>query len=143
MNIFFITNNKQFLGLGLLLVITLSYSCVSEIDYKTTRKASSVSDLVLKNTAASVQKTLSLFDKCLEEYQDGLFLKNWTYDPVTNNITFGKNEDQEARKAAINHKLGLRFADYIAKENKKTLKYQAPTLDAYTPNPFKKKIKLL
>jgi hypothetical protein len=122
MNIF-INNQKQLMGL--LLIVSLAYGCTPEPDYKTTRKGPSGSDLMLQNASASVQKTLSLFDERLSEYQDGVYLKNWVYDPVTNNITFGRNEDQKARNAAINHKLGLGFADYIAKENKKTLKYQA------------------
>lgn len=122
MNIF-INNPKQLLGL--LLMVTLTYSCAPEADYKTTRKAPSASDLMMQNSTASVQKTLDLFDKRLEEYKDGVYLKNWNYDPVTNNITFGNSESQEAREEAFNHKLGLGFADYIAKENKKTLKYQA------------------
>ena len=122
MNIF-INNQKQLMGL--FLIVALAYGCTPEPDYKTTRKGPSSSDLMLKNASAAVQKTLSLFDERLSEYQDGVYLKNWVYDPVTNNITFGRNEDQKARNAAINHKLGLGFADYIAKENKKTLKYQA------------------
>lgn len=122
MNIFV---NSQKPILGLLLIVALTYSCAPEADYKTTRKAPSASDLAMNNSSASVQKTLDLFDKRLEEYKDGVYLKNWKYDPVTNNITFGTNEDQEAREDAINHKLGLGFKDYIAKENKKTLKYQA------------------
>lgn len=121
MNIFI--NNQQKL-LGVLLLITLAYSCAPEPDYKTTRRAPSASDLMLQD-AASIKETLDVFDKKFGEYTDGVYLKNWKYDPITNNITFGKNEEQEARDNAINHKLGLGFPDYIAKENKKTLKYQA------------------
>lgn len=122
MNIF-INNPKKILGL--LFLVTLAYSCAPEPDYKTTRKGPSTSDLIMQNTSASVKQTLGLFDKKLDEYKEGVYLRNWSYDPVTNNITFGTNEDKEARNDAINHKLGLGFTDYIAKENKKTLKYQA------------------
>jgi len=121
MNVF-INNPKQLLGV--LLIITLIYSCAPEPDYRTTRKGPSASDLMMQD-AATIKENLALFDKNLEEYQEGLYLKNWVYDPVTNNITFGKNEESAARNDAINHKLGLGFSDYIAKENKKTLKYQA------------------
>lgn len=122
MNIFI--NNQQKL-LGLLLLVILTQSCSPEPDYRTTRKAPSASDLMMQDAAASIKETLEVFDKKLDEYEDGVYLKNWTYDPVTNNITFGTNENKKARQAAINHKLGLGFSDYIAKENKKTLKYQA------------------
>ncbi|CAA6830110.1 MAG: Unknown protein [uncultured Aureispira sp.] len=121
MNVF-INNQKQLLGL--LLLITLVCRCAPEPDYRTTRKGPSDSDLMLQD-AATIKENLALLDKTLKGYQEGVYLKNWTYDPVTNNITFGKNEDKEARNEAINHKLGLGFTDYIAKENKKTLKYQA------------------
>lgn len=118
-----LTNNHKQL-LGLLLLFTLTYSCAPEADYKTTRKAPSPSDLIM-GASASVKQTLAEYDKHLKEYKEGLYLKNWEYDPVTNNITYGKNEDQKAREEALNHKLGLGFSDYIAKENQKTLKYQA------------------
>lgn len=122
MNIFI--NNQQKL-LGILLLVTLAYSCAPEPDYTTTRKAPSASDLMMQDAASSIKETLNVFDKKLDEYEDGVYLKNWNYDPVTNNITYGKNENSQARNNAINHKLGLGFTDYIAKENKKTLKYQA------------------
>jgi hypothetical protein len=120
MNIFINTPLKL---LSLLLILT-TYSCTSEPDYKTTRKAPSASD-IMKNASASVKIILDSLDLYIEKFPDEMYLKNWVYDPVTNNITFGRDESPEARNGAINHKLGLGFTDYIAKENKKTLKYQA------------------
>ncbi|WP_052596439.1 hypothetical protein [Aureispira sp. CCB-QB1] len=123
MNTFTIDNKHL---LGLLIIVSLAYhSCTTEADYNTTRRAPSASDLMMKSSSAAVKETLAEFDRHLKEYQEGLYLKNWQYDPVTNNITYGKNEEQKAREEALNHKLGLGFKDYIAKENKKTLKYQA------------------
>ncbi|BDS14473.1 hypothetical protein [Aureispira anguillae] len=122
MNIF---SNYKFLLTQTLLIISIGYSCSPEPDYNTTRTAPSASALMMKSSFNSTKETLALFNEKLKEYQEGLYFKKWTYDPVNNNIICHKKENKKASLEAFNHKLGLGFKEYIAKENKKTLKYQA------------------
>lgn len=119
-----IINHKSSIVILLFMVI-FGYSCSPEPDYKTTRKAPSATTFVIQNSSASIRETLAEFDKQLKEYKEGLYFEQWNYNPTTNNITCTKKDNREASLEAFNHKLGLGFKEHIAKENKKTLKYQA------------------
>lgn len=71
-----------------------------------------------------MEKLLAAYEEHLEDYDSSIYFKHWSYDPSTNNITCADKE-KEAILEAFNHKLGLGFKDYLAKENKKTLRYKA------------------
>lgn len=64
------------------------------------------------------------YEEHLADYDSSIYFLNWSYDPELNNIICDDGE-KEAVLEAFNHKLGLGFKDYIAKENKKTLRYKA------------------
>jgi hypothetical protein len=63
------------------------------------------------------------YEEHLTDYDTSIYFKDWSYDPVENNIIC--KENKKAALEAYNHKLGLGFEDYIAKENRKTLRYKA------------------
>lgn len=90
------------------------------------RKAPSRKELLKLQVSEDVQmqKLFAAYEEHLEEYDSSIYFKQWTYDPEKNNITCADVE-KEAILQAFNHKLGLGFDDYIAKENKKTLRYKA------------------
>lgn len=64
------------------------------------------------------------YEEHLNDYDTSIYFQKWTYDAEANNIICGK-EEREAILEAFNHKLGLGFKNYVAKENKKTLRYKA------------------
>ena len=89
------------------------------------RKAPSKTELL--STPSKNKKEDSFFEtyeEHLNDYDTSIYFQKWAYDAEKNNIICG-NEEREAILEAFNHKLGLGFKDYIAKENKKTLRYKA------------------
>ncbi|MGH1335467.1 MAG: hypothetical protein ACRBFS_05010 [Aureispira sp.] len=64
------------------------------------------------------------YEEHLSDYDSSIYFKKWSYDPKENNIICSDNE-QAAILEAFNHKLGLGFKDFLAKENKKTLRFKA------------------
>lgn len=113
------------LFINTILVLLLGISCTSEPDYQTVRMAPSPEEFTINDPFVSIKKILAKYDQHLNEYKEGVYFNNWNYDPTTNNITCLKKENKEAHIEAFNHKLGIGFQEYIAKENSKTLKYQA------------------
>ncbi len=69
-------------------------------------------------------KLFAAYDEHVAAYDSSIYFVDWAYDPATNNIVYNK-KNRAATLEAINHKLGLGFEDYLAKENKKTLNYTA------------------
>lgn len=113
-----------FLGL---VIILLGYSCGQDVDYSKTRNvpAKNNAAIIVQGPKNTNKEIYSKYDHLIKEYKEGLYVNNWTYNSTTNNIVFDKKENRDAAMESHNHKLGLAFKDHIAKENTKTLKFQA------------------
>jgi len=111
----------------LLLLLLLGYSCSQDVDYSKTRTVSEENNtkIIIQDPKNTNKEIYSEYNHLIEEYKEGLYVNNWTYNATTNNIVFNKKENSEAAIESHNHILGLAFEEHIAKENTKTLKYQA------------------
>ncbi|MFK7798625.1 MAG: hypothetical protein AB8E82_14330 [Aureispira sp.] len=76
-----------------------------------------------KSQIGQFNQVFQAYEEHLTDYDTSIYFRDWSYDPVENNIVC--KENKEATLEAYNHKLGLGFKDYIAKENRKTLRYKA------------------
>ncbi len=120
-------SNNTFKFLGLVILVLISYRCTQDADYQEERTASEKKNttIIIEGEGNSSNKIFEEYDALLQAYQEGLYFKDWAYNPQDNNITWNSKENKKAALASHNHILGLAFDNHIAKENKKTLQFQA------------------
>lgn len=76
-----------------------------------------------QSQTSQFHQVFQAYEEHLTNYDTSIYFKDWSYDPIENNIIY--KENKKAALEAYNHKLGLGFKNYIAKENRKRLRYKA------------------
>ena len=77
----------------------------------------------LQDVEVAEKEIYKRYDKLVDDYKTGLYFENWEYDSMHNNISWSRKENKAAALESHNHILGLAFKDFIAKENRMTLKF--------------------
>lgn len=118
----------------IILLVTICFGCCFSSGEETSpdnhfffsRKTPSKNSLTTLQHSPNVQlkRLLATYEVLLNTHDSSIYFSHWSYDPKKNNITCSGKE-REALLESFNHRLGLGFEDYIAKENRKTLRYKA------------------
>lgn len=104
-------------------VLVLCVQCSNDPDYSKTRKIPPKK--ILMPTTATTEDALNTYQTHFRNTKRDVYFDEWRYDAEQNNLICTKKDNPIAYMEAINHRLCLAFDDFPAKENPKTLQYQA------------------
>ena len=112
---------------NLLCTILLISGCTNEFDYGNSRdgKSKEIKAILSREEHDNLKEVRLKYDSLVREHQLDLYFKDWKYDEEVNNIIINIKDNKKAALELHNHRLGLGFDDFIAKENFKTLNYKA------------------